>query len=134
MNMNKHQKHMTGFSLVELMVVVFIIGLLVSIAYPSYVNQVTGAKRSDGQIGLMNASQSLERCFTEYNAYNHANCGFAATSPEGHYAIATVSAATTFTLTATPQATQVDPLCENLTLTSAGVQGETGAGTVDDCW
>jgi len=123
-----------GFSLIELMIVVVIIGILAAIGYPSYISQVTKAKRSDGTIALMNASQSLERCFTEYNAYNHANCAFAAASPEGHYAITVARTATTFTLTATPQATQTDPLCVNLTLTHAGVQGESGTGTVADCW
>ncbi len=124
-----------GFSLIELMIVVVIIGVLAAIAMPSYVSQVTEAKRSDGQIALMNAAQDLERCFSEFNAYNNANCTFAAASPEGHYAISTpVRTATTFTLQATPNASQTDALCLNLTLTNTGVQGESGSGTVADCW
>ncbi len=124
-----------GFTLLELMIVIVIIGILASIAYPSYVSQVTKAKRPDGPRGLMNVSQSLERCFTEYNSYNHANCTFAATSPEGHYTITVARTSTTFTLTATPQsATHNDPVCADLTLTHTGVQGTSGTGTVDDCW
>ena len=130
-----NRKSSAGFTLVELMIVIVIIGILASVAYPSYLNQVTAAKRSDGQVALMNASQDLERCFTEYNAYNNANCTFDATSPEGHYAITrTVNAATNFTLQAAPNASQTDPLCANLTLTSTGVQGKSGTGTVAECW
>lgn len=141
MNPNKlnqltNRKRAAGFTLIELMIVVLIIGILGAIAYPSYVSQVTEAKRSDGQIGLMNAVQDLEGCFTEYNAYNNANCAFNAASPKGHYAIArTVSTATTFTLQATPNASQTDPFCLNLTLTNTGVQGRTGnSPTVAECW
>ncbi len=134
MNFRLTKKRSAGFTLIELMITVVIIGILGAIAFPSYVNYVTEAKRSDGQIALMNAAQNLERCFTENNAYNHANCVFAATSPEGHYATTIVRAATTFTLTATPQASQTDPLCANLSLTNTGIQGISGTGTVAECW
>lgn len=123
-----------GFSLIELMVVIVIVGILASIAFPSYVNQVTATKRSDGQITLLNNAQALERCFTEFNSYLNANCTFDATTPNGHYAITVARAATTFTFTATPNASQTDPLCANLTLSNTGVQGISGSGTVAECW
>ncbi len=135
MNSKRPLKTSAGFTLVELMIVVVIIGILAAIAMPSYVNQVTEAKRSDGKIALMEAAQSLERCYSENNAYNDSSCSFDTTSPEGHYAITTPAiTATSFTLQATPNASQTDPLCLNLTLTSTGVQGKSGSGTVEECW
>lgn len=129
-----NRKKTAGFTLIELMIVVVIIGIIASFAYPSYVSNVTATKRSDGQVALMSAAQRLERCFTEFNAYNNANCAFNATSPGTHYAITVARTATAFTLTATPQATQIDPLCANLTLTHTGVQNISGTGTVAECW
>ncbi|VAW89073.1 Type IV pilus biogenesis protein PilE [hydrothermal vent metagenome] len=134
MNFKLTKKRSAGFSLIELMITVVIVGILGSIAFPSYINYVTEAKRSDGQVALMSSAQNLERCFTENNAYNHADCTFAATSPEGHYAITIARTTTIFTLTATPQASQTDPLCANLSLTNTGVQGKSGTGTVAQCW
>ena len=128
-------KTSTGFTLLELMIVVMIIAILAAIAIPSYVNQATEAKRSDGKIALMEAAQSLERCYSENNAYNNASCTFNTTSPEGHYAITTSAiTATSFTLQAAPNSSQTDPLCAKLTLTSTGIQGKSGSGTVEECW
>jgi len=135
MNFKPTKKLSTGFSLIELMIAVVIVGILAAVAFPSYVSHVTESKRSDGQISLLETAQTLERCFTEYNAYNNANCTFPALSRAQHYDIArTVSTPTTFTLQATPRASQTDPLCEALTLTHTGVKGESGSGTLDDCW
>lgn len=126
-----------GFTLIEVMIVVVIIAILASIAYPAYTEQVRQARRADGTSMLLNVSQRLERCFTQFNAYNNANCAvaFPQNSPEGNYEItAPVRTATQFTLVATPIGPQAgDTRCTSFTLTQAGVQ--TATGTLgNDCW
>ena len=126
-----------GFTLIEVMIVVVIIGILATIAYPSYTEQVRQSRRADATSGLLNVAQQLERCFTQFNAYNNAACNVPAISPEGHYDIAAnFPAANQFTLVATPAAGSPqasDARCTSFTLTQAGVQ--TAAGTLgNDCW
>ena len=133
-----------GFTLIELMIVVAIIGILAAIAVPQYSDYVTRSRRADGQSTLLQVAQALERCFTQFSAYNNTSCtvvgtgGVSQASPEGYYVIAAAGsalAASAFTLTATPQGAQAsnDSDCTTLTLTHLGVQGATGADT-DSCW
>jgi type IV pilus assembly protein PilE len=129
-----------GFTLIELMVVVAIIGIIAAIAYPSYVNSMRKGRRADGQAALTDAAQALERCYTSYGRYNDtADCTMAATlSSDGlksqqdfYTVIVTVPDLTTtaYTLTATGQGVQAqDPDCSSMTLSS------TGAKTPSTCW
>jgi len=126
-----------GFTLIELMIVVAIIGIIAAIAYPSYTSQVMKTQRSDGKAALMESAHKLERCYTEYNAYNSGSCpALSATSSEGYYTISAAKTASTFTLTATPASGSVtgDTECKNFTLTNTGVQGISGSGSASDCW
>ena len=123
----------SGFTLIELMIVVAIIGIIAAVGYPSYTDYVEKARRSDGQLVLMNASQAMERC--RATQYSYANCTLPThlqESEEGNYSVAAVTTSSTFVLTATAQNAQAtDDHCPTLTLNDQGVQGHTGTGP---CW
>jgi len=61
--------HNTGFTLMELMIVVAIIGILSAFAYPNYVQYVDNAYRNDAQAALISLAAHMERRFTENNSY-----------------------------------------------------------------
>ena len=137
-----------GFTLIELMITVVIIGILAAIAYPSYQEQVRKTRRAEGQAALMVAVQRLERCFTLYNVYdNSGDAADDATCPEGAafdseggwYTIDFADGeptATTFTLEAVPNNDQAnDARCATLTIDQAGSKNHTGdAANALDCW
>jgi type IV pilus assembly protein PilE len=128
-----------GFTLIELMITVVIIGILAAIAYPSYQEQVRKSRRADGKAMLMETAQQLERCYTRFAAYNNGGCGVVlpVDSSEGFYAISAGNlTASAFTLNATPQGEQAnDAKCGVLRLTNTGLQGSQGADSdANECW
>ena len=140
MNLNRCAKFQSGMTLIELMIVVAIIGILASVAYPSYQQYVLRANRAEAQAVLSETAQFMERYFTTNGTYVGGTvASVSAVSPKGasgtaiKYNItpATVTTATTFTLTAAPVNSQTaDTTCGTLTLSNTGAQTPSTAG----CW
>jgi type IV pilus assembly protein PilE len=135
--MNK-LKQCKGFTLVELLIVLTIMGILTAVSLQFYGNYVVAANRTDARIGLTATATALEKCKALYGAYNNAACDavIPATSDAGFYTITVTNTVVTYELTATPVAgkPQVnDTECTTLTLSNTGYQSGTGT-TVSHCW
>jgi type IV pilus assembly protein PilE len=143
----------TGFTLIEMMIVVAIVGILAAIAYPQYVEYVAKGKRAECRSALLTASQKMEKFYSNNNRYpvvgdpglleaninRNSNdipsavgafvgqsCTLAITISTPPAAGGTAAA---FTLTATRTPAGSDAYCTALTFDHLGTKG--GA---DRCW
>ena len=129
----------SGFTLIELMIVVAIVGILAAVAYPSYAEYIRRGHRAEARAGLLQAAQWMERSATATGTYP-LTAVFPTklkAVPNNRYDIAVVSDGATFTLTATPTGAQAGDKCGNYTLTNTGLRGAKGATTGDivtECW
>lgn len=141
----------TGFTLIELMIAVAILGILASVALPSYQNYVRQSNRAVAKSLLYENAQFMERFYTQNNQYD-ATVGADGVANRGGDDIAvalpftqsprngtaqyniSLQAVTdnTFVLQAIPTGTMTGDVCGTLTLTHTGLQG--ADGNVADCW
>ncbi len=127
-----------GFTLIEIMIVVAIIGILAAIAAPAYMQYVSKAKRSDAIAGLQQVAAYQEKQFVANKKYTADATGYS--TPDGEYTVtvAIQNAGMNFVATATPQSgssQEGDTECTTFTLSNTGKKGFAGTATaVSDCW
>ena len=146
-----------GFTLIELMITVAIIGILAAIAYPAYTQYVQRSNRANARALLLDNVQFLERNFTTANRYDQTSASVAINSAAlprtqspingtklyditvGFSAVAPCSGTQCFTLSATPTlgSSMAGDACGTYTLSNTGLQGAAGVTTgsiVGSCW
>ena len=137
----------SGFTLIEVMIVVAIVGILAAVALPSYQSYMQRGDRASARAAMLEAQQFMERFYATNDRYTtDVACAISpslparfASVPENSpkYAISVASTCTAYTLTATPL--RAVGKCGNLTLTHTGVKGVTVPSTptasdINDCW
>jgi type IV pilus assembly protein PilE len=150
---NRRQR---GFTVIELLIVLMIIGILFALAVPQYKRYVIQARRVDGQAGLLETASLLQKYYTTCGQYpvgiggvgSTTDCtttflGGPTTSPEFYYSLAYAPIAFKaipnqgYTLKAVPDPAKsqaTDTECATLTLTDTGIKGTTGIGKAEHCW
>ncbi|GIU09890.1 type IV minor pilin protein PilE [Shewanella sp. c952] len=125
-----------GFTLIELMIVVAVIGILSAIAYPSYIDYVAKGVRAEALTVLTDAANRQEQFYLDNRSYssNMASLGYAINpfvTESGYYSVAaTITGTGSFTLKATAQGGQAsrDSACKVIEITETGAKSPTG------CW
>src|SRR5581483_1309960 len=142
-------RQQSGYTLIELMIVVMVLGILAAIGYASYTSYVKKAARADAKAALTTWAQALERCYSQYYYYYNAspsstqpdcpappNSGASVTSPNGYYSITAARTQNSYSLLATPisgKPSAADTACTTLALDNNGVKTASGSAPAT-CW
>ena len=152
MPFNAPRRGQRGFTLIELMIAVAIIGILLRLAFPAYQNSVMKSRRADAKTALLDLAQREERYLSTANQYTTSApaLGYASGSTVTNAAPMTIqngastfytievatSGTTAFIATAKPTGGQLakDTQCANFIIDNTGKQTISGTGSATDCW
>lgn len=137
-----------GFTLVELMISLLVLGVLVSIAYPSFVDQMRKSRRADAVAALTAVQQAQERWRGNHSAYANFNTAASGANANG-LVVAAHSASNYYTLTisdlsatgytvvaaaAESSAQYLDSQCRRMGVRATGGNLKYGSGTSSIDW
>lgn len=145
--MRTHRKQ-RGFTLIELMITVAVVGILASIAYPSYADYIRRGRKNEAKAALQQVALWMERAATANGIYPVTSDTTQKTAMDkvltqnstNYYTLSFSSSDTSsFALQAVPQGGQALDKCKTLTLNQAGLLGANGktqgaSGYDPDCW
>lgn len=133
-----------GFTLIELMITVAVIGILAAVAYPSYTQYIVRANRSAAQSFMFSVNNKQEQYMLDARSYASSLTVLNMTAPTdvaGKYDVSVTADMTatppTYLVKATPKGTQLsnDVRCGEVTLNHLGVKTKSGtASSAADCW
>ncbi len=130
-----------GFTLIEMAIVLVVVALLATMAYPSYSAHVARSRRADGKQALLELAQRLERYYTERGTYAGATLGSSGLYPDvssgGYYSLTIVAQnADGFSVRATPRGIQVGDACASFLYNQLGEQMVSNDASLSavKCW
>ncbi|CAM4419600.1 MAG: hypothetical protein LEGION0398_MBIBDBAK_00384 [Legionellaceae bacterium] len=129
----------SGFSLLVILITMAILGILISLSYPLYVQHIIKTRRLEAKTTLYALAESLEQFYTENMTYNPVTLkqlGFDKFTLQGFYSLDIELQQDGYLLKAIPQGIQAiqDKKCGILTLNSLGKTNISGTATINECW
>lgn len=136
--------HILGFTFMELIICLAIIGIFIMVSYPMFNNAVYKTRRIDGQIGLLNLATKMRQYFVSHGSYLDVSIDVLdakSVTGKGYYVLsipAVYLTSNSFIVTATPQGDQQnDTDCGTIAINTFGAKGKMVAGQFvpdEDCW
>ena len=130
----------SGFTLLELLVTLTIVGILTAISYPFYTQHLVKAQRRRAEITLMHLASRLEEYHSLLGTYENANfstLNVTKSTKDNSYRLEIQNATENqYLISAIPQSTQEknDTLCGILSINEIGHRFVSGNGVLDECW